>query len=117
MRLGDGDESYRRAVQGLVEWRPHRAAGVLVHPHDAPLTIGTTVALGLPLVGVHALAACRIVAVVHEASRFGFAYGTVAGHPERGEEAFVVERDGEAVRFRITRSRSPPIRWPASGRP
>ncbi len=102
MRLGDGDASYRRAVQGLVEWRPHRAAGVLVYPHDAPLTTGTTVALALPLVGVHALAACRIVAVVREGSRFGFAYGTVAGHPERGEEAFVVERDGDAVRFRIT---------------
>lgn len=33
----------------------------------------------------------------------GFAYGTLPGHPETGEEAFVVERNGEGdVRFTIT---------------
>ena len=100
--LGESDAAYRRAAQGLAEWRAHRAAGVQVYPPDATLATGTTVALALPLLGVHALAACRIVAVIREASRFGFAYGTVAGHPERGEEAFVVERIGDTVRFRIT---------------
>jgi uncharacterized protein (UPF0548 family) len=100
--LGESDAAYRRATQGLTEWQAHRAAGVRVYPPDATLATGTTVALALPLFGVHALAACRIVAVIREASRFGFAYGTVAGHPERGEEAFVVERTGDNVRFRIT---------------
>jgi uncharacterized protein (UPF0548 family) len=100
--LGDGDAAYRRAVQGLVEWQAHRAAGVQVYPPDASLEVGTTVALALPLPGIHALAACRIVTVVREAGRFGFAYGTVVGHPEQGEEAFVVERVGDTVRFRIT---------------
>jgi len=38
-------------------------------------------------------ARCRVVWVVDEADRAGFAYGTVRGHPESGEEAFVVERD------------------------
>ena len=99
--LGETDTAYRRATQGLTEWRAHRAAGVQVYPPDATLATGTTVALALPLYGVHALAACRVVAVIREASRFGFAYGTVAGHPERGEEAFLVERIGDAVRFRI----------------
>ena len=28
--------------------------------------------------------------MVDEPAAFGFAYGTVAGHPERGEESFVV---------------------------
>jgi uncharacterized protein (UPF0548 family) len=37
----------------------------------------------------------RIVAVVHEPDRFGFAYGTLPGHPERGEEAFLVERHAD----------------------
>lgn len=31
----------------------------------------------------------------------GFAYGTLPGHPERGEEAFVVERAGIAATFSI----------------
>lgn len=34
----------------------------------------------------------RVVYVVDEPDRRGFAYGTLPGHPESGEEAFVVER-------------------------
>jgi uncharacterized protein (UPF0548 family) len=34
----------------------------------------------------------RVVYVVDEPGRRGFAYGTLPGHPERGEEAFIVER-------------------------
>ena len=36
---------------------------------------------------------CRVVDVVDEPDRRGFAYGTLPGHPETGEERFVVERD------------------------
>ena len=102
LTLGTGDAAFDRAVLGLREWRAHRGAGVRVEPPDAPIEVGTTVALALPLLGISTLAACRIVAVVDEPARFGFAYGTLAGHPERGEESFVVERDGDAVRFDIS---------------
>ena len=34
----------------------------------------------------------RVVYVIDEPHRRGFAYGSLPGHPERGEEAFVVER-------------------------
>jgi uncharacterized protein (UPF0548 family) len=34
----------------------------------------------------------RVVAVVEDADRCGFAYGTLDGHPVSGEEAFVVHR-------------------------
>jgi uncharacterized protein (UPF0548 family) len=100
--LGVGDAAFARAGRGLEEWEAHHRAGVVVHPSDVPIVAGTTVALAVPLFGVHALAACRIVAVVREANRFGFSYGTITGHPERGEEAFIIERDGDTVRFRIT---------------
>lgn len=36
---------------------------------------------------------CRVVDVVDEPDRRGFAYGTLPGHPETGEERFVAERD------------------------
>jgi uncharacterized protein (UPF0548 family) len=39
------------------------------------------------------VAACRIVRVVDEPGRYGFAYGTLPEHPEEGEERFVVTRD------------------------
>jgi uncharacterized protein (UPF0548 family) len=45
------------------------------------------------------LASCEIVYVTDDTDRFGFAYGTLPSHPERGEEAFHVERsaDGEVT--------------------
>jgi uncharacterized protein (UPF0548 family) len=39
---------------------------------------------------------CRVVEVVDEQQRRGFAYGTLPGHPETGEERFVAERDPES---------------------
>ena len=38
-------------------------------------------------------APCRVVYVIEEADRRGFAYGTLPGHPESGEEMFAVRYD------------------------
>ncbi len=88
--LGHGPRDFARASEGLRIWQAHRLPGVRVFPHDAPLRSGTSVVvtLGTDLAAV--AAPCRIIAVVEEPGRFGFAYGTLPGHPERGEEAFVV---------------------------
>ena len=54
------------------------------------------------------MAACRIVAVVDEPRRFGFAYGTLPLHPESGEEAFLVDRgEDDVVRFRVVAASRP----------
>ena len=46
---------------------------------------------------------CRVVYVVDEPTRQGFAYGTLPGHPERGEEALVIDRnDDGSVSFSVT---------------
>ena len=37
-----------------------------------------------------------------EADRFGFAYGTLVGHPESGEESFVVTQTAMGIRFETT---------------
>jgi uncharacterized protein (UPF0548 family) len=100
--LGADPAAFAAAVDGLRHWVCHRAIGVRVAPADAPIAEGTTVALALPIAGLWVLAACRIVRVVDEPDRFGFAYGTLRTHPEVGEEAFVVERHGDAVTFTIT---------------
>jgi len=48
-------------------------------------------------------AACRVVYTVNESARQGFAYGTLPGHPESGEEVFIIEhRDDDGVVFTIT---------------
>ena len=70
-------------------------------PAAAPVE-GGTVAVAAPLGPLTAVAVCRIVAVVQELDRYGFAYGTLPGHPEQGEEAFVVTRRGPRVTFTVT---------------
>lgn len=56
--------------------------------------------LGTPLLAL--AAPCRIVSVVDGSGRWGFAYGTLPGHPEQGEEAFIVSiSPDETVRFEI----------------
>ncbi len=49
------------------------------------------------------VAPCRVVQVVDEPGRRGFAYGTLPGHPEQGEESFVVSREADGtVTFTVT---------------
>jgi uncharacterized protein (UPF0548 family) len=101
--LGTGDAVFARGKDGIREWRAAAGAGVEMVPPDAPIEVGTTVASLVRLGPFHVLAACRIVVVVDEPDRFGFAYGTLPAHSVEGEEAFVVARDADGtVRFDIT---------------
>jgi uncharacterized protein (UPF0548 family) len=100
--LGAGEDVWQRARAAIRAWAAHRGAGMTVMPADAPIVEGTTVAVVTSLGPIVVLAACRIVVVVDDAHRFGFAYGTLPSHPEEGEERFVVTRDeGGLVRFEV----------------
>jgi uncharacterized protein (UPF0548 family) len=95
-----GAGAFDRAKLGLVEWICHKGAGAEV----APKTIaeGANVLVSMHWGPVNIVAPCRIVYVVDEPTAFGFAYGTLPGHPERGEELFIVEREEpDLVRLRI----------------
>lgn len=50
----------------------------------------------------------RVVYVIDEPDRKGFAYGTLPGHPERGEEAFVVEHRPDDSVWLVLRAFSRP---------
>jgi uncharacterized protein (UPF0548 family) len=103
IRVGQGTEVFERAVQALRKWQPQKGAGVEVMPSDASVRENETVILLLRAAGLWAPAPCRVVYVVDQADQFGFAYGTLPGHPEMGEVAFVISR-GTAGRidFRVT---------------
>lgn len=59
---------------------------------------GMTAQLGIPFGPFTITAPVRVVYVIDEANRIGFGYGTLKGHPESGEESFVVEkRDDDSV--------------------
>lgn len=96
VRLGDGEQVFHAAQAALARWDHFRLGWVEATPTDTPLKAGEVVAVVARVLGVWWLNACRIVYVVDEAGpvcRFGFAYGTLPGHAESGEERFVVEWD------------------------
>ncbi|MCP2329266.1 uncharacterized protein (UPF0548 family) [Hamadaea flava] len=86
-------QAFTAAVEAVLTWRMHRRAGLYVDAGPARPGLRITGRLGHPRFGMPVV--CEVVAVVDEPERAGFAYGTVTGHPERGEEAFlVVVEDG-----------------------
>ena len=99
--LGDDEDTWGRAVTGLRLWEAHRGAGAHVVPPDAPILEGTTVLVTLGVPGCAMVAPCRVVYVIDEPEVFGFGYGTLAGHPEEGEESFLVRRVDGKVHFDV----------------
>ena len=83
-------------------WRMHRDAGLRVAATDDRAAVGTVVVLGVGLGPVRLLTPCRVVEVTAEPDRAGFAYGTLPGHQERGEERFEVVRRDDDVALEIT---------------
>ncbi|GLY99988.1 DUF1990 domain-containing protein [Actinoplanes sp. NBRC 103695] len=100
--LGNGPDVFERAAAALFDWRMHRRAGLTVVSAHGPAAPGVVVVLGAGWGPLRLTIPCRVVYTVDEPARRGFAYGTLPGHPERGEEAFTVAltENGE-VRFRI----------------
>jgi len=62
-----------------------------IEPAGIPIAVDEVAGVVIRVFGVWFLNAARIVYVIDEPRRFGFAYGTLPGHAERGEERFLVE--------------------------
>lgn len=103
--LGRGVELFDEAARRLLRWEMHRGAGLAVRATSAEAKPDAIVVLGLGPIRIP----CRVVDVIDRVDRVdgidgiddrtdarrerGFAYGTLPGHPERGEERFVVRYD------------------------
>jgi uncharacterized protein (UPF0548 family) len=102
VEIGTGRDTFERAAAGLLDWRMHRGAGLAVDA-PGPVVPGARVLLRIGAGPFRITAPCRVVYRIDQPDRQGFAYGTLDGHPESGEEAFVVHLTGGGrVRFRIT---------------
>lgn len=91
IQLGSGEATYRRAVDALKHWRHFDLGWVVIVPRGVPVEVGAVVAVKARAFGTWSLSATRIVYVIDEARCFGFAYGTLPDHVERGEERFLIE--------------------------
>lgn len=91
LRIGHGRRTFDHVAEGLLSWQMHRYAGM--RPDLAPIAPDTPTELLLGAGPVKLGIPCRIIYVTTDPARRGFAYGTLPGHPETGEEAFHVTID------------------------
>jgi uncharacterized protein (UPF0548 family) len=91
--LGRGRMTFERACAALRQWRQFDLGWLTVAPADAPIAPGSDVVVAARVCGVWATNVARIVYVVDEPRRFGFAYGTLPGHMAIGEERFLIDWD------------------------
>jgi uncharacterized protein (UPF0548 family) len=101
VRIGAGPAVFETAAEAVLRWQVQLRAGLRVASSSAAARAGAVVTLGLGPLPI--TAPCRVVYVIEDPHRRGFAYGTLPGHPERGEESFVVEcHDDGTVSFTVT---------------
>lgn len=94
IKLGEGKTVFEQAKIALKQWQMFNLGWVELCWSNAPIKVGTTVGVLAHVLGIWSLNCCRIVYLIDEdgpITRFGFAYGTLADHAERGEERFSLE--------------------------
>lgn len=109
--IGHGRDDFERAADALLAGEAQRRAGARVEASEIPLRIGTRVTMRLGLGILSLRVPCLVVWARRSGTSAGFAYGTLPGHPERGEERFTLtlQPAGE-VTFDIA-AFSAPGRW------
>lgn len=109
--LGEGDIVWENAKNALKSWQQFPSIWTKVLPHHTPLKEGETVAVFFRLFGIWWLNSTRIVYTLNTEKQFGFAYGTLPAHVERGEECFWIEKEADGRIFYHIRAFSKPRLW------
>lgn len=97
--LGEGGETFEKAKGALRSWSQFELEWVELLPRNAPIETGVTVAVIARHYGFISLNSARIIHVIEDhgpVERYGFAYGTLPGHAEKGEERFTIEWDRQS---------------------
>ena len=117
-RVGRGERVYAAAVHALGSFDMQRAAGLRVRTDAVMAAVGARVEFGFGLGPARLWAPVQVVWVVNEPLRYGYGYGTLPGHPESGEESFMVclEPD-ETVTFEVKAFSRPDTWYTRMGRP
>jgi uncharacterized protein (UPF0548 family) len=113
-QVGAGDGVWARAADAVLTWQMHRAAGMRVDATAPRAATGVTLVGSIGRGPLRMAAPCRVVWAAEprdDGLRAGFAYGTLPGHPERGEEAFLVEQAGDGSVWLTVEAFSQPATW------
>ncbi|MCW2798610.1 MAG: hypothetical protein JWQ70_82 [Aeromicrobium sp.] len=82
----------------LMTWQVQERSGVHLISGPERASVGADVTFRF----LGQVIPCRVVEIVDEPDRRGFAYGTLPGHPETGEERFVAERNSITGEVTVT---------------
>jgi uncharacterized protein (UPF0548 family) len=96
IKLGVGAGLFEEAKRALTQWKMFEMPWIELCWPDTPIAPGATVAVLASHLGFWSLNPCRVVYVLDEhgpLAKYGFAYGTLSGHAEFGEQRFTVEFD------------------------
>ncbi|PTM86040.1 DUF1990 family protein [Streptomyces sp. VMFN-G11Ma] len=107
-RIGEGKKVFHRACEAILTWEVHRELGMGIETGADRAAPGVDVTV--TLAGM-IKAPCRVVYTVEEPRRVGWAYGTLAGHPESGEESFMVDRTGDGTVWLTVTAFSRATKW------
>lgn len=110
-RIGHGRAVFEAAGEAILAWRMHRALPVRVAASAREAAPGVRVDIGVGVGPLALVAPCAVVWAVRERDRAGFAYGTLPGHPESGEEAFLAELAPDGSVWCAVTVFSRPARW------
>ena len=114
-RIGSGRDRFDQAAAAVMRYGMLRGAGLRVSATTEVAQVGTDV---LGRLGPFR-APCRVVYVVDEPNRRGFAYGSLPGHAVSGEEMFGVRYDpaDDAVYSEVVAFSRPATWWSRLGSP
>ena len=109
--IGTGRDVLEAAGAALMHWRMHAALHVRPRASAPRAEPGVQVTLTLGVGPLRITAPCEIVWTTVDSRSIGFAYGTLSGHPECGEEAFVVDQDHDGTVWLTVTAFSKPALW------
>jgi uncharacterized protein (UPF0548 family) len=111
IELGQGAELFERARKALRDWRQFSMEWVHLCWPFKKIQAGVNVVVLAHCYWLWSMNVSRIIYVIDEPRRFGFAYGTVGDHIMRGEERFLLEwRHDDTVWYEIS-AFSRPRHW------
>ncbi|MFC9352649.1 DUF1990 family protein [Arthrobacter sp. NPDC057013] len=114
--LGEGADVYRRVAQGILAWELQRRSGLRVRAESGVVVPGARVVSGFGVGPFRLNVPCEVVWVHRPVpgggpQSAGFGYGSLPGHPVRGEESFEAEIDGQGRVYLSITAFSRPANW------
>ncbi len=110
-QIGTGAHVFAQAAEAMLHWRMQQAAGIRIDASVDRIAVGAESITVLGFGRATLFAPCRVVWVDQGAAHVAFAYGTLTGHPEAGEESFVLKLEPDGAVWLTVAAYSRPATW------